>query len=462
MDITLNLKEYGETNLKAIPDPNRDTKKDSIPFIVVYTNEDINNPYLKLNLNGNHFAIVSQRDVEEPSESLTDKLNDLALRINEAIQNGNDLSDVSLSKKPLEKPYNPDEIRVEPKTFSLRQIYEMINDGDLDLSPDFQRNVVWDQFRKSRLIESILLRIPLPMFYFSQDEEGKLYVVDGLQRLTAIKEFMDNKYELHNLEYLKNSCDGKTYNKKGNSIEDKYYRWFNLTQIMANVIDPRSPAKVKYDIFRRINTGGRPLNNQELRNSLSRNDLRRTLREMVVLKSFADATGGSIKDVRMDAQEIALRFFYFRWMYLKEPKSIKNIDKYSGDMDSDLDDFVDLLHQMKSFDFKSYIHDFDIAMKNAYYIFGKHAFRKVNMDSNENTPRSVINKALFVSWSVLLADYSIEEIKRKIKRYGLVSKIGYEINKDHEYFYALSYGTNGRSNILYAFKKAKSILDEVL
>lgn len=165
------------------------------------------------------------------------------------------------------------------------------------------------------------------MFYFSQDEEGKLYVVDGLQRLTAIKEFMDNKYELHNLEYLKNSCDGKTYNKKGNSIEDKYYRWFNLTQIMANVIDPRSPAKVKYDIFRRINTGGRPLNNQELRNSLSRNDLRRTLREMVVLKSFADATGGSIKDVRMDAQEIALRFFYFRWMYLKEPKSIKNIDK---------------------------------------------------------------------------------------------------------------------------------------
>jgi len=462
MDITLNLKDYGETNLKVIPNPNIKKEKNSIPFIVVYTIDDIRNPYLELILNGNHFAIVRQRDIEEPSESLTDKLNDLALRVNEAIQNGNDLSDVSLTHKKLEKPYNPDEIRVEPKTFSLRQIYEMINDGDLDLSPDFQRNVVWDQFRKSRLIESILLRIPLPMFYFSQDEEGKLYVVDGLQRLTAIKEFMDNKYELHNLEYLKNTCDSKTYSQEGNRIEDKYYRWFNLTQIMANVIDPRSPAKVKYDIFRRINTGGRPLNNQELRNSLSRNDLRKTLREMVALDSFQKTTGGSIKDVRMDAQEIALRFFYFRWMYLKGTKSIDNIYKYSGDMDSDLDDFVDLLHQMRTFDFNLYIHDFDTAMKNAYYLFGKHAFRKVEEDSNENTPRSVINKALFVSWSVLLADFSIDQIKRKIQLHGLVSKIGHEIKNDYDYFYALSYGTNGRANILYAFKKAKEILDEVL
>lgn len=94
------------------------------------------------------------------------KLDDLALRVIEANQHGVDLSDVTLSKKGLEKPYNPDQIRVESKTFSIRLIYDMINSGDLDLSPDFQRNVVWDGFRKSRLIESILLRIPLPMFYF--------------------------------------------------------------------------------------------------------------------------------------------------------------------------------------------------------------------------------------------------------------------------------------------------------
>lgn len=462
MDLTLNIKEYGENNLKVVPDPNSDSSKDVSRYIVVYTSDDIKNPYLILDLKGSHFVIVKQRDIEEPSLTLSDKLDDLALRVNEAIQNGDDLSAVTLSHKPLEKPYNPDEIRVEPKNFSLRQIYDMINDGDLDLSPDFQRNVVWDQYRKSRLIESILLRIPLPMFYFSQDDEGKLYVVDGLQRLTAIKEFMDNKLELHNLEYLSNSCDGKTYNKKENGIEDKYYRWFNLTQIMANVIDPRSPAKVKYDIFRRINTGGRPLNSQELRNSLSRNDLRKALRQMVALPSFKKATGGSIKDVRMDAQEISLRFLYFRWLYKKEPKEMKNIDKYSGDMDSDLDDFVDLLHQMKNFDFGSYVLDFDISMKNAYYLFGKHAFRKVEADSDESSARSVINKALFVSWSVLLADYPTAYVKSKLKQYALVKKVGNEIDNDRNYFYYLSYGTNGKGNILYAFKKANAILKEVL
>ena len=83
------------------------------------------------------------------------------------------------------KPYNPELIRVDPKTFSLRQILDMIDDGDLELAPDFQRLKVWTSGQKSRLIESILLRIPLPAFYFSSDEQGGLQVVDGLQRLST-------------------------------------------------------------------------------------------------------------------------------------------------------------------------------------------------------------------------------------------------------------------------------------
>ncbi len=89
-------------------------------------------------------------------------------------------------------PYDPKLIRVDTKTFSIGQIYTMINDGDIDLSPDFQRGFVWtDITRKSRLIESLLLRIPLPVFYFAQDEEGLFQVVDGVQRLTVIKSFLN-------------------------------------------------------------------------------------------------------------------------------------------------------------------------------------------------------------------------------------------------------------------------------
>ena len=167
-----------------------------------------------------------------------------------------------------DNPYDPDKIRVDTKPFSLRQIFDMIESGDIDLTPDFQRNLVWDHARKSQLIESILLRIPLPIFYFAQDEEGKIIVVDGLQRLNTIREFMKNQLKLKNLEYLEEKCGGKYYSKDEKDsgkipIDAKYYRWFNMTQIIVNVIDPSSPFKLKYDIFRRINTGGQPLNSRK-------------------------------------------------------------------------------------------------------------------------------------------------------------------------------------------------------
>lgn len=456
MQITLTLKGYGETKLYVLPldDKTNGTESSSKDFILVYCEDDIANPFMRLQLaEDNKFKIVSQREVEETEDDLIAKLNDLAIRVVESIQMGIDLSAVSLSKRALEKPYNPDQIRVESKTFSIRLIYDMIKDGDLDLSPDFQRNIVWDSFRKSRLIESILLRIPLPMFYFSQDEEGKLFVVDGLQRLTAIKEFMDNKLVLRDLEYLSGTCEGKTYNKENNKIEEKYYRWFNMTQLSVNVIDPQSPSKVKYDIFRRLNTGGRPLNSQELRNCLAKERVRKALREMAGLVTFKKATGSSISDTRMDAQELALRFIFFRFHYKKNA-----IKKYSGNMDLDLDEFVDLLNKMGDFEFDKYVAEFDVAMKISRHLFGRHAFRKVFDNTTKDSPRSLINKALFVSWSVLLADYDYNTIKNNIEKYSFIPILGEQISNDVEYYRALSYGTNGRWNIIKAFEVAEQII----
>lgn len=457
MQITLNLKDYGETRLFVLPE-NGKVKGDNITpeyFILVYCEKDIANPFMRLKLTAeNRFQIISQRDLDETDEDLVSKLDALAIKVIEALQHGIDLSAITLGNRALEKPYNPDQIRVDPKTFSIRQVYDMIKDEDLDLSPDFQRNVVWDSFRKSRLIESILLRIPLPMFYFSQDEEGKLFVVDGLQRLTAIKEFMENKLVLKDLEYLSSTCEGKTYNGEDNKIEEKYYRWFNMTQLSVNVIDSQSPAKVKYDIFRRLNTGGRPLNAQELRNCLAKEKVRAALRRMVALPSFEMATGNSISDVRMDAQELALRFIYFRFSHKKN-----TIGKYSGNMDDDLDDFVDLLNKINDFKFEEYISEFDRAMKIAYYLFGRHAFRKVDEHTVDGSHRSLVNKALFVSWSVLLADYDYDSIRERVERNSFIPILGKAIFDDEDYYRALSYGTNGRWNIIKAFDVAKSIIN---
>src|SRR6266478_1180227 len=136
-------------------------------------------------------------------------------------------------------PYDPKLIRVDPKVYSIRQVLDIIDDKELDLAPDFQRRRVWKPNQKCLLIESVLLRIPLPAFYFSADEDGLLQVVDGVQRLSTIHEFVRGaSFRLDHLEYLE-ELKGKTFKEIDGSI---WSRRINNTQISANVIDPQTPT----------------------------------------------------------------------------------------------------------------------------------------------------------------------------------------------------------------------------
>jgi len=422
---------------------------------------DNNQIWMDLELSDNKFQILWANDaVDLLDDSLNAKLDKLLLEVLEAEQSGTENNESSENEEI--SPFNPDDIKVNFKQFGLRLISEMIDDEDIDLSPDFQRNFVWSSVQKSRLIESILLRIPLPMFYFSEDIEGKISVVDGLQRITTIKEFMDNKFPLKSLEYLKESCEGKYFRDEGRKvgIESKYVRWFNQTQFSVNVIDPTSPSKVKYDIFRRINTGGKPLNNQEIRNCLAGNRLRDVLREMVSLPSFKTATDGSIKPTRMDDQEIALRFILF----YRINESVDGIHDYNGYMDTSLDNITEELTQDKSIDLDKYVSLFSNAMNNAEYLLGRrYAFRKVRPnDLLPGASKQLINKALFVSLTVHLADYRIEDIISRNSEYDLLNPIANLIESDQEMLYYLSYGTNGRNNLIYIFEKIKALINSTL
>ncbi len=369
--------------------------------------------------------------------------------------------DTETEEEDDESPYDPDKIRVDTKNFSLHQIYDMINRGDINLTPDFQRNLVWDNQRKSRLIESILMRIPLPMFYFAQDDEGRISVVDGLQRLSTIRDYMDNKFQLRKLEYLGEKCDGKIYAHKDSkkAIDAKYYRWFNMTQITVNVIDPSSPFKLKYDIFRRINTGGQPLNAQEIRNCLSSDELRKVLREMANLPSFKIATGYSIKDVRMEAQELALRFIMFHRKF----SSDKTLNNYSGNIESELNTLTETLSKDKKVDYTKYVDLFNNAMRNAYHLFGRYSFRKCKVEHiNSHAYRQLINKALFVSWGVLLSGYDNGKIKEFNNIESFAMPLAEKVTNENDLFMYLSYSTNSKANIQAAFKAAEQLISKNL
>lgn len=462
MTISISLQNQGEQVLYVQPmdvdvkDGNQ-SQNEIRKFMLIQSMQDVENPVMVfcVDLKSQTLIIEKSRDIAEIEEHLKARLDDLALEIIEAIQQGKDLSAENIPDIiEKTKPYDPDLIRVDSSTMSLRQVFDMLKDGDINMSPDFQRNLVWDQQRKSRLIESILLRIPLPVFYFSADNKGQLAVVDGLQRLTAIKEFMENKLPLRGLEYL--DLAGATYSGK-NKLDDRLLRRFNLTQIVANVIDSSSPSRVKYDIFRRLNTGGRPLNAQELRNCLASNLLRTSLKEMAYSEEFIGATTKSVSDTRMDAQEMALRFLYFRYLYLRDG----NIEAYSGFMDEDLNKSVDMFNTDELINHEDYIRAFKRAMVNAQHLFGRYAFRKV-LPNYSTEARFGVNKALFVCWSILLADYDSDIVKQHIGTNMLTDILAANLKADSDFLRMLSYGTNGWKNLTYSFAQINKIVDEKL
>jgi hypothetical protein len=405
-------------------------------------------------------VLFKSDEIADEEEIIQSKLDDLLAEILEKQRSGTDTFNEG---KTIEyNPYDPEEIKVRTDKIPITLIFQMIENGDINLNPDFQRYLVWDHMQKSQLIESILLRIPLPMFYFAEDKEGKLSVIDGLQRISAIKEFMDNKFPLRNLQYLEDTCGNRYYKSKdkGKGIDAKYFRWFNLTTLSANIIDPSSPYQVKYDIFRRINTGGRPLNNQEIRNGLAGQGLREVLKIMAAMDEFKVATDNSIRAKRMEDQEIALRFL----MFYEKLKQEGNIESYNGYMDSSLDAFTNKSVKKSKAEFEPQIQKYSVAMKNAEYLIGhKYAFRKISPSTIQpKATKQLINKALFVCTSILLADYECEKIMSLNERGILLSPLADKIDKDKDLFNYLSYGTNGRFNLLYTFSVLKELFNQTV
>lgn len=167
-----------------------------------------------------------------------------------------------------------------------------------------------------------------------------------------------------------------------------------------------------------------------------------------------------MSDSRMGAQELALRFILFK-NYFDKTKSIEGVEDYSDHMDEDLDACIEKLRLCSEDKRNEYISCFNLAMKNAYHLFGKQAFRKVDEKTTEESIRAPFNKALFTSFAVLLATYNHEDVS-KVANGSLLPLLASEIKKDTEYLRYLSYGTNGWKNIVQSFIKANSILQHAL
>jgi hypothetical protein len=212
---------------------------------------------------------------------------------------------------PDEVPVRDRRVYTQPYDLVVESLVEQISSGTIFLRPlserpDFQRRYVWSPKLASRLIESILLNVPIPPCYLSQNEDYELDVIDGQQRLFSIYRFLDNQFALSNLEVLKEINE-----KRFHEIPQKMQRQLRTHTLRCVLITNESHPEIKFDVFERLNSNTVPLNPQELRNCIYRGELNSLLRIAVDYKPWLDILGKPKADVRMRDEELALRFFAF-------------------------------------------------------------------------------------------------------------------------------------------------------
>ncbi|MBF0234781.1 MAG: DUF262 domain-containing protein [Desulfamplus sp.] len=338
--------------------------------------------------------------------------------------------------KGEQEPFDPEKISIDPKVIPMDVVIRRLLQGSIRLAPAFQRKDIWDDERKSQFIESLMLNIPVPMFYLAADEKANWDVVDGLQRLTTIKEFvLGNEYfetrdekikgkglKLKGLEFWGDKFNGSTFSELNELSEPTMVNRILETQFQFTIINPGTPEEVKRNIFKRINTGGMPLTSQEIRHALYQGKSSELLAELVTLAEYKTATASSVKDSRMAGRELILRFLSF---------SIREYTEYpkKSDMDAFLSDtmrIINLMPDLPQKELSKIFHNSDTpipklkittieelknrfskAMNRAHHLFGVHTFRK----SYGNNNRAPINKTLFEVWGNLLAELSDDQFK---------------------------------------------------
>lgn len=276
------------------------------------------------------------------------------------------------------------------------------------LDSDFQREDVWDKNRKSELVESVLMGLPLPVFYFNQDKYGKLIVIDGRQRLTALFEFMDDKYPLRRLKVLSEYND-KYFSQLSPVLQARIEDY----QIQAHVIMPPTPDRIKFDIFDRVNRGGMQLNKQEIRNALYQGNATKFLNKIVKSASFVQATGKAfVHEKRMKDKYLITRFLA---IYMYQQNCLKNDDgsvyEYRDDIDDLLGRTMDFMNHMDLDKLENLFLMVEDTLGKSFFYLGEDAFRLRN-DSSRKTPinMNVFETIMYIMTFISVKDRRYEEL----------------------------------------------------
>ena len=346
------------------------------------------------------------------------------------------------------KPFDPKKIDIQTKQMILEVIFRRLRHDEIDLLTGFQRKTdLWDATQQSRLIESILIRFPLPAFYFDGSDDNKWLVVDGLQRLSTFKNFIvDKKLRLQNLEYLTQFND-KTFDELPRDLQ----RRIEEHEIIVYIINPGTPIDVKYNIFKRINTSGLVLKPAEIRHALNQGKPADLIGELSQLEVFKEATSHSILTERMSDRDYITRFVAF---YL-HPAT-----EYQGDLEQHLNTAMYAINHLNQENLAEITRNFTTAMITAKQIFGNDAFRKRFYVEDK---KRRLNKALFEVWSVLLSKLTAEQQQKLIHHAEQVKQHFMALlNSSAEFKKSISAAAGNKKSVMIRFSKINALIEKVL
>lgn len=343
--------------------------------------------------------------------------------------------------------FDPEKINIivkQPTVYNLIQRMSA-TPSEIDMNTSFQRHSgLWNKTDQSRLIESLLLRIPLPTFYFDGSDDNKWLIVDGLQRLSTFKAFMvDKELRLTDLEYF-TEFNGLKFDE----LPKNMIRRIEETQIIANIIQPGTPDEVKFNIFKRINTGGFNLNSQEIRHAIfhgQASDFIEKLADSDAFKQF------HISNKRMLDQELVTRFVAF---YILKPEN------YRPRMDDFLEVAMQRLRDMSVIDLRIISSHFETAMERAFSLFENKAFKRQKL-GEKIQGGSKVNKAMFETWSVELSHLVDSEFEILVKDKSFKEKYN-KLLDDEKFIESVSQGTGHRENVQFRFTTVKKLIRECL
>lgn len=352
-------------------------------------------------------------------------------------------------EEDIQSPFDPKKIKITIEPNTVYGLVQRMKFENIDMNTEFQRKGnLWSAPVQSRLIESLLLRFPLPAFYFDATDDNKWLVVDGLQRLWSLKNFIlekKNPLTTQGLEILTNKdFSGKTYK----DLSPTFKRRILETPVTTYLIQPGTPKDVKYNVFRRINTSALTLTPQEIRHALNQGQAADYLRDITESKEFRSYI--RVRDNRMQDRELVLRYLAYM---------LVDYRKYEKPMASFLDRRMEELNNLPKLKLEELRKDLFRSLQLSKQLFKENIFSRSIAEEN----RRMLNSALFEVWTTVLAKLSDKQHRLILDHKNeIISEFKEKLISDKEFKNAVSSATSGKSAVFKRFETIETLIKKYI